>query len=407
MARTEAGRQSGAFSGVPTFIKDNEAVEGAPILHGSRGLPKRPSEKNSPFIDQFLSLGFNKLGTTTMPEFGLTGTTEALLYGPTHNPWRLGFSPGGSSGGSAALVSAGVVPIAHANDGGGSTRIPASCCGLVGLKPSRGRLIDMEGAGFFPVRIVHQGMLSRSVRDTAVFYHAAERHYRNAALPEIGMVTRPGRRLRVGFFTDLDEATPSHPDCVAAVSEAAKLLQDLGHSVEPVVRPFDDGFLEDFFLLWSMLAFAVTRLGTRLVDPEFDKTKVEDFTEGLAGYFKENIHKAPAAVWRLRKFAHRYARSFDEYDVLMNPTVAMPPPEHGYIGPEVPFDTALERLKWFIPFTPTQNVSGSPAISLPLGRSSDGMPLGVQLAAPLGDERTLLELALEIEAAAPWPRLGA
>lgn len=406
-ARTQAGRfPSGALAGVPTFVKDNEAVIGAPLLHGSRGLPNRSSEKNSPFVEQFLSLGLNSLGTTTMPEFGLTGTTEALLYGPTHNPWRLGFSPGGSSGGSAALVSAGVVPIAHANDGGGSTRIPASCCGLVGLKPSRGRLIDMEGAGLFPVKIVHQGMLSRSVRDTAVFYHSAERFYRNPGLPEIGLVTRPGRRLRVGFFTDLDEATPSHPDCVAAVTDAAKLLQDLGHSVEPVVRPFDDGFLEDFFLLWSMLGFAVTRLGTRLVDPEFDKTKVEDFTEGLAGYFKENIHRAPAAVWRLRKFGHRYARSFDEYDVLMNPTVAMPAPEHGYIGPEVPFDTALERLKWFIPFTPTQNVSGSPAISLPLGRSNDGMPLGVQLAAPLGEERTLLELALEIEAAAPWPRLG-
>ncbi|NNK07879.1 MAG: amidase, partial [Myxococcales bacterium] len=324
-ARTQAGRfPSGALAGVPTFVKDNEAVIGAPLRHGSRGQPNRSSEKNSPFVEQFLSLGLNTLGTTTMPEFGLTGTTEALLYGPTHNPWRLGFSPGGSSGGSAALVSAGVVPIAHANDGGGSTRIPASCCGLVGLKPSRGRLIDMEGAGLFPVKIVHQGMLSRSVRDTAVFYHSAERFYRNPRLPEIGLVTRPGRRLRVGFFTDLDEATPSHPDCVAAVTDAAKLLQDLGHSVEPVVRPFDDGFLEDFFLLWSMLGFAVTRLGTRLVDPEFDKTKIEDFTEGLAGYFKENIHRAPAAVWRLRKFGHRYARSFDEYDVLMNPTVAMP-----------------------------------------------------------------------------------
>ena len=180
-------------------------------------------------------------------------------------------------------------------------------------------------------------MLSRTVRDTAVFYHSAERYYRNAELPEIGLVTQPGRRLRVGFFTDLDEATPSHPDCVAAVSDAAKLLEELGHSVEPVARPFDDGFLEDFFLLWSMLSFAVTRFGTRLVDREFDKTKVEDFTEGLAGYFKENIHKAPAAVWRLRKFAGQYARCFDEYDVLMNPTVSMPSPEHGYIGPEVPF----------------------------------------------------------------------
>ncbi|MGB3049882.1 MAG: amidase [Polyangiales bacterium] len=407
-ARLEAEQpQSGVFAGVPSFIKDNEAVAGAPLLHGSRGLPNRPSEKSSPFVEQFLSLGLINLGKTTMPEFGLTGTTEALVYGPTHNPWKLGFSPGGSSGGSAALVAAGVVPIAHANDGGGSTRIPASCCGLVGLKPSRGRLIDIEGAALFPVKIVHQGMLSRSVRDTAVFYHGAERYYRNPKLPEIGLVTHPGRRLRVGFFTDLDEATPSHPDCVAAVTDAANLLERLGHSVERVTRPFDDGFLEDFFLFWSMLSFAATRFGTRLVHPDFDASKVEDFTNGLAGYFKENLQRAPAAIWRLRKFADRYARCFDEYDVLMNPTVAMPSPEHGYIGPEVPFDTALERLKWFIPFTPTQNVSGGPAISLPLGQSEDGMPLGVQLASPFGDERTLLELALEIEAAAPWPRIGA
>lgn len=407
-ARKEARRsQLGAFAGVPSFIKDNEAVAGAPLLHGSRGLPNRPSAKSSPFVEQFLSPGLINLGKTTMPEFGLTGTTEALVYGATHNPWRLGFSPGGSSGGSAALVAAGVVPIAHANDGGGSTRIPASCCGLVGLKPSRGRLVDMDGAKLFPIKIVHQGMLSRSVRDTAVFYHAAERYYRNPKLPEIGLVTHPGRRLRVGFFTDLDETTPSHPDCVAAVTDAAVLLEGLGHSVERVVRPFDDGFLEDFFLFWSMLSFAVTRFGTRVVHPDFDASKVEDFTSGLADYFKENMQKAPAAIWRLRKFAHQYARCFDQYDVLMNPTVAMPSREHGYIGPSVPFDTALERLKWFIPFTPTQNVSGGPAISLPMGRSEDGMPLGVQLASPLGDERTLLELALEIEAAAPWPRIGA
>ena len=396
----------GAFAGVPSFIKDNEPVAGSPALHGSRGIPRKPAEKSSPFAKQFLSLGLINLGKTTMPEFGLTGTTEALVYGPTHNPWKLGFSPGGSSGGSAALVAAGVVPIAHGNDGGGSIRIPASCCGLVGLKPSRGRLVEVEGSELFPVKIVHQGMLSRTVRDTAVFFHAAERYYRNPKLPEIGSVTRPGRRLRIGFFTELDENTPSHPDCVAAVADAAKLCESLGHSVEEVPRPFDDGFLEDFFLFWAMLGFAATRFGTRLVDPDFDRTKVEEFTEGLARYFKENASAAPMAIFRLRKFAHKYARGFDDYDVLMNPTVTMPPPEHGYIGPEVPFDTLLERTKWFIPFTPTQNVSGGPAMSLPLGRSNEGLPLGVQFASALGDERTLLELAFEIEAAAPWPSLA-
>jgi amidase len=405
-ARQEAERsQAGVFAGVPSFIKDNDAVAGSPVLFGSRGLPRKPAEKSSPFAKQFLSLGLINLGKTTMPEFGLTGTTEALAHGPTHNPWKLGFSPGGSSGGSAALVAAGVVPIAHANDGGGSIRIPASCCGLVGLKPSRGRVVETEGSELLPVKILHQGMLSRSVRDTAVFFHAAERYYRNPKLPEIGLVTRPGRRLRIGFFTEFGEDALAHPECVTAVVEAAKLCESLGHSVEQVPPPFDEAFHEDFFLLWATLAFAVTRFGTRIVHPDFDRTKVEEFTEGLARYFKENVRSVPMAVWRLRKFAHRYARGFDDYDVLMNPTVGMPPPEHGYLGPDVSFETALERSKWFVPFTPIQNVSGGPAISLPLGQSKEGLPLGVQFASPLGDERTLLELALEIEAAAPWPSL--
>lgn len=403
-AREASRRQrSGVFAGVPSFIKDNEAVEGAPLLHGSRGLPLTPVEESSPFVRQFSALGLVNLGKTAMPEFGLTGTTESLLHGPTHNPWMPGMSPGGSSGGSAALVAAGVVPVAHANDGGGSTRIPASCCGLVGLKPTRGRLVDMEGARLFPVRIVHQGVLSRTVRDTAAFYHGAEQHFCNRRLPKIGLVTEPGRRLRVGFFTKLDGATPSHPDCVAAVADTARLLEGLGHTVAEVSAPFDDQFHEDFFLFWSMIGYAIDRFGTRLVHPSFDRSKVEPFTEGLNQHFREHAREAPAAIWRLRRFQRRCAKAFESYDVLMNPSVAMPPPEHGYIGPDVPFETALERLKWFIPFSPTQNISGGPAISLPLGRSEEGLPLGVQLAAPFGDDRTLLELAFELEAAAPWP----
>ncbi len=398
--------RSGVFSGVPSFIKDNDAVAGSPWLFGSRALPRKPAEHSTPFVEQFLSLGLINLGKTTMPEFGLTGTTEALVYGPTHNPWRRGFSPGGSSGGSAALVAAGVVPLAHANDGGGSIRIPASCCGLVGLKPSRGRVADVPGSKLLPVKILHQGMLRRSVRDTAVFFHAAEQRQRNPKLPEIGLVTRPGRRLRIGFFTDLDADTRSHPECVAAAERAANLCEGLGHCVERVEPPFDERFHEDFSLLWAMLAFSVTRFGKQLVHPDFDRTQVDDFTEGLARHFTQHARRVPAALFRLRRFARHYRRGFDRYDVLMNPTAAMPPPEHGFIGPEVPFDTLLERLKWFIPFTPVQNVSGGPAISLPLAQSKAGLPIGIQFAAPLGRERTLLELALEIEAAAPWPRVA-
>ncbi len=395
----------GVFSGVPTFIKDSDAVAGSPFFFGSRGLPARPAEKSSAFVEQFLSLGLINLGKSSTPEFGLTGTTEALAHGPTHNPWKLGFSTGGSSGGSAALVASGVVPIAHANDGGGSIRLPASCCGLVGLKPSRGRLIEIEGSKLLPVRLLHQGMLSRTVRDTAAFYHAAERHYRNPRLPEIGLVTRPGRRLRIGFFSEFGENAPAHPDCVAAVNHVARLCEGLGHSVEQVPPPFDEGFHEDFFLLWATIAFAVTRFGKQLIHPDFDREQVEPFTEGLAQYFLENRIDFLATIYRLRRFARRYECGFEDYDVLMNPTVGMPPPEHGYIGPDVPFEIALERLKWFIPFSPVQNVSGGPAISLPLAQSAQGLPIGVQLASSMGTERTLLELAIELEAAAPWPSL--
>ena len=398
--------RSGTFAGVPSFMKDNELVEGSPMRFGSRGMPDTPVDTTSPFAKQYLSTGVINLGRTTTPEFGLTGTTEPLLHGPTHNPWKLGFSPGGSSGGSAALVAAGVVPIAHANDGGGSTRIPAACCGLVGLKPSRGRLVDIESVALLPVKIVHQGMLSRSVRDTVAFYEAAERYRQNPRLPEIGRVTGPGRRLRIAFFSEIEEGVPSHPECVSAVIEAAELCESLGHSVEPVQVPFDEQFHEDFFLLWSTLAFAITRFGKQLMHPDFDRSKIEDFTKGLVEHFQSNALRVPAAVFRLRRFATKFARSFDHYDVLMNPTVAMPVPELGFIGPEVAFDTALERLKWFIPFSPIQNVSGTPAISLPLAQSKNGLPIGIQLASAMGADRTLLELALELEEAAPWRSLA-
>ena len=406
-AREQARRAGGAaFAGVPSFIKDTDPVAGSPYLFGSRGLPREPAAKSSPFVEQFLSLGLINLGKTTLSEFGLTGTTEAVVYGRTHNPWKLGFSPGGSSGGSAALVAAGVVPIAHANDGGGSTRIPASCCGLVGLKPSRGRLVEFEGTRLMPVRLQHQGMVSRSVRDTAVFYHAVEQAHRNPKLPEIGLVTRPGRRLRIGVYSGMGAGEPAHPDCVAGVTEVARLCEGLGHIVEEVAPPFDEDFHEDFLLLWSMMAFAIAQFGRQLIHPEFDRNGLEDFTEGLARHFRENITNAPGAIRRLRSFGRRHGEHFDTYDVLMCPTMATPPPEHGYIGPEVPFETSLERMRWMVPFTPVQNVSGEPALSLPLATSRDGLPIGIQFVSKMGAERTLLELAFELEEASPWRTLA-
>jgi amidase len=397
---------SAALSGVPSFLKDTESIVGSPVRFGSRALGAQAATEVSRFAAQFLATGLIPLGTTTMSEFGLTGTTEPLLYGRTHNPWKRGFSSGGSSGGSAALVAAGVVPVAHANDGGGSIRIPAACCGLVGLKPSRGRLLDLAASKLMPVRLQHQGMLSRSVRDTAAFYYAAEQYHQNPALPEIGLVRHPGRRLRIGFYPGLSENEPSHPDCAAAVHRTAELCESLGHRVEPCDAPFEDRFHEDFLLLWSMMAFAIERFGRFIVRPDLDREQLDDFTRGLSRRFSESAVGAPSAILRLRQLGSRFLRRFDRHDVLLSPTTATPAPEHGFIGPEADFESCLERMRWFIPFTPIHNVSGSPAMSLPVATSSEGLPVGVQIAAGMGSERTLLELALELEAASSWPTLA-
>jgi len=401
-ARAAAARR-GAFAGVPTFIKDTDPVEGVPLLFGSRGMPNEPSTKTSEFVVQLFDLGFISLGKTTTPEFGLTGTTEALLYGPTRNPWNIEHSTGGSSGGAAALVAAGVVPIAHANDGGGSIRIPASCCGIVGLKPSRGRLPDVEGAALIPVKIIHQGVVTRTVRDTAAFYHAAEQQRPHRSLPKIGLVEGFGPRRRIRFFSQWDHDHETDPDVAASIERIARLCEAHGHSVEEVPFPFNAALADDFLALWSTMAFGILQFGRQLIHPRFDKRQVEEFTRGLARMFREHAFNMPAAIRRLRRFGSFYASLFGDCDVLLTPTVATPPPRLGHLGPEVPFDLAIERLRAFLPFTAVQNISGAPAMSVPAGMSKRGLPIGVQLAAALGQERTLLELAFELEESAPWP----
>ncbi len=406
-ARAEAAApRGGAFAGVPSFVKDTDPIKGVPLLFGSRGMPNEPSTKTSEFIAQLHDLGFITLGKTTTPEFGLTGTTEALLYGPTRNPWNPGHSTGGSSGGAAALVAAGVVPIAHANDGGGSIRIPASCCGIVGLKPSRGRLPEVEGTALLPVKIIHQGVVTRTVRDTAELYHAAEQHRSNRSLPKIGLVEGFGPRRRIRFFSRWNHGHETDPECVASVERIARLCEAHGHSVEEVASPFDQALADDFLVLWSTMAFSILQFGRRLIHPRFDKRQVEGFTRGLAGMFREHVFGVPAAIRRLRQFGSFYESLFNDCDILLTPTVATQVPRLGHLGPEVPFDLAIERLKAFLPFTAVQNISGAPAISLPAGMSKAGLPIGVQLAAALGHERTLLELAFELEESAPWPLIS-
>lgn len=396
---------TGPFAGLPTFVKDNESVAGLPERQGSRAVSPVPRSESSEFVVHLERLGFTVLGTSTMPEFGLTATTEPLLGGPTRNPWNPAHSTGGSSGGAAALVAAGVVPIAHGNDGGGSIRIPASCTGLVGLKPSRGRLVTRQGLEHLPVAISTQGVLTRTVRDTAAFYGAMDAVY--DALPPIGHVVRPsGRRLRIAVVTEAMAGMAVDPEVRATVEQAASACVHLGHAVESIPYPATEQFGRGFLRYWALLAFAIERGGAQLYGAGFDRHQLEPFTLGLSRYAWSLAPTMPATIVRLRRFASDYERRLAPYDVLLSPVLSRPAPPIGYLAPDVEFRTQVLRLLRYVPFTSLQNVSGSPAISLPLGRSSDGLPIGVQAAAGLGQEAVLLSLALELEQAFAGPAHG-
>ena len=395
----------GALAGVPTVVKDNEALAGHPTSDGSSATSTRPAAASSPWVAHALTLGLSPVAKTALSEFGLTATTETLRNGATRNPWNVARSTGGSSGGTAALVAAGVVPLGHGNDGGGSIRIPASCCGLVGLKPTRGRLPDI--AVPVPVDITVQGVLTRTVRDTARYYAEAERTYPVADLPPIGLVEGPSAtRLRVGLVTVPPMGLPVSDEAVAAVQSTADLLSALGHEIVEVAHPVDDSFGPDFLRYWGLLAGLIRVAG--LVDRRsgFDGSRIEPFTRELASVAREQAPLMPGTLRRLRALARDHESVYDSCDVLLSPVLAHEPPLLGYLGPDVEPRTHLLRVLRYVSFTPLQNVSGSPAISVPSGLGGAGMPLGVQLAAPFGHERRLLELAFELEAAAPWNTLA-
>ena len=399
---------TGPFAGVPSVLKDNEDLTGYPTLHGSWAPADTPATSTSPWVAQYLALGFEPIAKTTLPEFGLTASTESSRYGATRNPWDTTRSVGGSSGGSAALVAAGVVPIAHANDGGGSIRIPAAACGLVGLKPSRGRMIDVPELDRLPVNLVAQGVLTRTVRDTAYYLAEAERMYRSEALPPIGMVVRPeNRRLRIGLFVDAVGGIPVDPRVRDAVREAGLTLQALGHQVDEITPPVDEDFGRDFLRYCALISFFLQKAGGRLLGTDFDSSRTELLTPELSRMARQQAVRIPGSLRRLVRASREPEPVYATYDALLSPVLSTPPPLIGELGPQVPPHEHIVRLLRFASFTAWQNVTGSPAMSLPLARTVDGLPIGVQVAAPLGEERRLLSLAYELEAAMPWPRTPA
>lgn len=399
-------RPRGAFGGVPALVKENIHVAGLPLTMGSRALPTRVQRRDGSFTRQLLDTGVVLLGSTTMPEFGWTATTERMGGDVTHNPWDTEYSSGGSSGGSAALVAAGAVPIAHGNDGGGSIRIPAAVCGLVGLKPTRGRLRPDEGKEAMPVKIVADGVLTRSVRDVARFVAAAELTHRNPALPPVGAVEDgPARRLRIGIVHDSPLATPSDRETRSAVERTATLLEGLGHEVVEHAVAMPRTFRTDFEDYWSLLALAVLTSGRRLFGADFDAAALDPLTLGLARRARRRIALMPLVLARLAASGRRDARTFADVDLVLSPVLCHTTPRIGHLSADLPFEVHFERLADYVGFTPWHNATGAPAISVPAGLTGDGLPVGVMFAASRGEERRLLEIAFEVEQAQPFPRI--
>ncbi|BBA89389.1 MULTISPECIES: amidase [Mycobacterium] len=406
-AAQQHGRGSGRgfFGGVPSYIKDNVDVSGLPTMRGTDAWVPRRAGTDSEIARELLSTGLIALGKTQMSEFGFCAAAEHPRLGPVRNPWNTGHTAGASSSGSGALVAAGVVPIAHANDGGGSIRIPASCNGLVGLKPSRGRLPLNSQLRRLPLVIVANGVLTRSVRDTAAIYREVERSWRPSGLPPIGDVTRPGtERLKIAVVTRSVDG-----ECGTEMREltlkTAGLLEELGHRVEYVEQvPVPESLPDDFILYWGFLATAQVLTGRYSFGKSFDRNRLDSLTLGLARHANRNVHRLPTAVARLRTLRRHTERFFQRYDVVLTPALADPPPQVGYLSP-TDYHQVIERLRKWVTFTPLQNVTGDPAISLPLAQSSDGLPVGMMLTADIGREARLLELAYELEEAQPFARI--
>jgi amidase len=415
--RVRAGLPQGPFAGVPLLVKDFLcATEGDPYFAGSSALRDRcwRAKRSSHLAARLRQAGFVILGRTNTPEFALQLTTEPLAFGPTRNPWKLSHSPGGSSGGSAAAVAAGLVAVAHGNDGAGSIRVPASACGLVGLKPSRGRTSLGPDIGESLGLLAVEGALTRSVRDTAALLDVMA-----GPMPGDPCVAPPPRRpyaaevtahagkLRIGLVPAAPDGIATHPDCVAAATIAAIVLADLGHDVvsaaaEPYLSTHAieaDLAIRNAANVAAALDGWSARTGRPIVEGEVEPTTWE---LGQRGRFQSAARLA-GALGALQ--AHGRALSTwleGHYDLLLSPTMAEPPPCLGELCREEDPMWPIERAKPFVAFTLPFNISGQPAISLPLHWNADGLPVGVQLAAAYGREDLLLRVASQLERARPW-----
>ena len=403
----------GPFSGVPFFLKDIYALaEGMPTRQACAFLPPIPWPQDCELVARYKRAGLIALGKTNVPEFGLVATTESRLYGPAHNPWNLAHSTGGSSGGSAALVAAGVVPLAHGNDGGGSIRIPSSCCGLVGLKPTRGRITYAPDFGDVIDGLATDHVLTRTVRDSAAALDATQGCVPGdpywappAPASYLDATKRKPKRLKIAFTTRKFDGGKLHPDCVTAVMAAAKLCEAQGHIVEEAAPDFDQATLPAAFMTyWG----ATLAMGIDLIASLTGQTPARDKFEGLTWGLYEAGKRVTAtdylrAKMALQQAGRTAARFHETYDAWLTATLGAPPAKLGTFDMEETDPLkAFAPMVDYVPYTAIQNATGQPAINLPLHWNKAGLPIGVQFAGRFGDELTLLKLAAELEKAQPW-----
>ena len=403
-------RSDGPLAGVPFVIKDSGPfAKGVPFTLGSRSIRGAVAGVDHELMSRFRSAGLVALGQTTAPEFGLNFATEPVRYGPTRNPWALDRGTGGSSGGSAALVAAGAVPLAHGNDGAGSLRVPASCCGLVGLKPSRGRIPCGPLVGEAGFGHIYEFALTRTIRDTAHLLDAV-------AAPPVGekytapapsgryadtMRADPGR-LRVALTTEPWGGSSVETQVSAATVAAGTILEWIGHTVTETRPQFDAEDVVEASTLTAIATGAAILRAPRRPDPALLEAVSRTVLQETQAFTALDVAAALDAQ-------HRVTRSiglfFTRFDLLVTPTVAWLPVPHGtldYDDSRHSVRSWLRRIFEFGPFTAPFNVSGNPAISLPLALSREGLPIGVQLVAATGREDLLLQVAAQLEQAAPW-----
>ncbi len=399
------------FAGVPTAIKNNRPVAGMRLTYGCSLMAENICDYDHNVTRRLKDAGFVIVGTTTLPEYGILPVSEARLFGPTRNPWDLERTPGGSSGGAAAAVASGMLPVAHGNDGGGSVRIPAACCGLVGLKPTRGRISAAPELGDSSLGI--DGMLTRTVADTAALLDVLAGYEPGDATwaPDpaesfaLSAAREPGK-LRIAMTT-----TPPIPDatidplCLRAVEDAAELLRSLGHEVEEVIPPWQaEGLSELFGAVFSNhIALSIAYSGMVA-----GRTPTAEDMEPMSWAIFSMIGKLGAidgmgAAVRLQAFARQLVSFLLPYDALLTPALAERPLPLGTLDTAAPEPmTTFTRSGYFTPFTPVFNASGQPGISVPLYEGEDGLPLGVQLVGRPAGEGSLLALAAQLEGASPW-----